>query len=115
MNLTPIFGICLLREFTTKLGGYLALNYTHLLLPYKEKYVKIPNEGTKFVHLRKVFEQKYMNAPRLMETYDQDPVIESLLTTKILSINDLNYQVTNVGMGNYCLYDNAHPISITTE
>lgn len=91
VDLPPLFGICLSREFTTKLGCYLALDYTHLPLHHKDKYVKIPNEGTKFVHIGKISKQICMNAHVLVETYDQDPLIESLLTTKILSDNDLDY------------------------
>jgi len=56
VDLPPLFGICLSKEFITNLGGYLALDYTHLLLPFQNKYVKIPNEGTKNVHLRKIIE-----------------------------------------------------------
>ena len=37
VDLPPLFGICLSREFTTKLGGYLALDYSHLLLPFQNK------------------------------------------------------------------------------
>jgi len=37
VNLPPLFGICLSKEFTTKLGGYLALDYSHLLLPFQDK------------------------------------------------------------------------------
>jgi len=91
IDLPSLFGIYLSREFNAKLGGYLALDYTVSLLPHKDKYVKIPNEETKFVHLRKVSKKKYMNAPRLVETYDQDPLMQSLLTIEILSVNDLNY------------------------
>lgn len=54
VDLTPLFGICLSREFTTKLGGYLDLDYTHLPLPFQNKYVKILNYGTKSIHLRKL-------------------------------------------------------------
>jgi len=37
VDLPPLFGIYLSREFTTKLRGYLALDYTHLLLPFQDK------------------------------------------------------------------------------
>ena len=33
VDLPPLFGICLSREFTAKLGGYLALDYSNILLP----------------------------------------------------------------------------------
>ena len=48
-----------------------------------------------------------MNALRLVETYDQDPFMESLLTIEILLANESEYQVTDIGMGNYYLYKNA--------
>lgn len=54
VDLPPLFGICLSREFTAKLGGYLALDYIHILLPHKDKYIKILNEETKVIHLRKI-------------------------------------------------------------
>lgn len=37
IDLPPLFGIYLSREFTAKLGGYLALDYTHLLIPFQKK------------------------------------------------------------------------------
>lgn len=115
MDLPPLFGIYLSREFIAKLGGYLALDYTHLLLSHKNEYMKIPNEGIKFIHLMKFSKQNCMNASRLVETYDWNPMMESFLTTEILLVNDLNYQVTDVGMGNYYLYENTQLIFITTE
>lgn len=41
--------------------------------------------------------------------------MESILTSKILSTNDLNYQVIDVGMGNYYLHENVHPILVSDE
>lgn len=72
VHLPPLFGICLSREFTIKLGGYLSLDYTHLLLPHKDKYVKIINEGTKVVHLRKFSKQNCMIDPKMLENFDQN-------------------------------------------
>jgi len=37
VDLPSLFRICLSREFNTKLGGYLALDYTHILLPFQNK------------------------------------------------------------------------------
>lgn len=70
MDLPPLFCIYLAREFTAKLGGYLAFDYTHLLLIHKDKYMKIPNEVTESIHIMKVFKQNYMNSFGLVETYD---------------------------------------------
>lgn len=70
VDLPPLFGLYLSRESTTKLWGYLSLDYIHILLPHKDKYIKIPNEGTKVVHLKKISKQNCMNAPGLVETYD---------------------------------------------
>lgn len=113
--LPPVFGICLSREFTTKLDGYLAVDYTHFQLPFKNKYVKVPNEGTKNVHLTKASEQNYMNDFEKVENLKMDPVMESLLTIEILSTNELNYQVTNISMGHYNLHENTQPISFWIE
>lgn len=56
-----------------------------------------------------------MNDSEQVETFERDPLMESLLTTKILSTNDLNYQVIDVGMGNYFLYENIQPISVSAK
>ena len=56
IDLPPLFGICLAREFTAKLGEYLALCYSHVLLRFKNKQVKILNEGTKSIHIKKIIE-----------------------------------------------------------
>ena len=61
VDLPPLFGICLSREFTAKLRGYLALDYNNILLPFQDKQVKILNEGTKSFHLKNITEQKYFN------------------------------------------------------
>jgi len=115
VDLPPLFGICLSKEFIAKLGGYLALDYTHLLHPHKEKYVKIPNEGTKAIHLRKIYEKNCMIGSEMLETFDQDPLMESLLIIKILSENDLNYYIINTGMGKCFLHENTQPILVTTD
>ena len=103
------------REFIAKLGGYLALDYKHLLLPFQNNHVKIPNESTKSVNIRNITKQNYMKEPKQEDTFERDPLMKSLLTTKILSQNDLNYQVTKIGMGNYYLYENVQPISVSTK
>ena len=115
VDLPPLFGICLSREFIANLGCYLALDYTHLLIPLKIKYVKVPNEGTKKIHLTKITKKNYMNEYEQVDTFDRDPIMESLLTIKILSANDLNYQVIDVGMGNYYLHENVQPILVIVE
>ena len=46
-----------------------------------------------------------MNSPQLVKVFESDTLRESLLTTKVLSANDLNYQVTDVGMENYYLHN----------
>jgi len=54
VDLSPLFKIYFSRDLTTKLGGYLALYYTHLLLPFQNKQVKILNEGIKISSSRSV-------------------------------------------------------------
>lgn len=56
-----------------------------------------------------------MNDSEQVETFERDPLMESLLTIEILSKNDFNYQVTNIGMGNYYLHDNVHPILVSAK
>jgi len=115
VDLSPLFEICLSREFIAKLGGYLALEYTHLLLPFQNKQVKILNEGTKSVHLKKIIEQNYLNGTQLVEVFERDTLRESLLTIEVFLANDLNYQVIYASMGNYYLYEDAQPILIIAE
>lgn len=76
VDLPPLFGIFFSKEFTTNLGGYLALDCTNLLLIHKDEYVKIQNEGTKVIHVKKISKHHYMNASRFFEAYDQDPLME---------------------------------------
>jgi len=98
VDLPPLFGLCLSREFTAKLGGYLALDYTHILLPFQNKQVNILNEGTKSVHINNIIEQNYMNGLEPIEVFEMDTLRETILKTKILLVNDLNYQVIDIGM-----------------
>lgn len=50
----------------------------------------------------KIFKQNCMNDFEQVESFDRDPIMESLLTIEILTTNELNYQVIDIGMGNYC-------------
>lgn len=59
VDLPSLFGIYLSKELIAKLGGYLHLDCIHLLIPQKEKYVKILNEGTKSIHLRNLIAKFY--------------------------------------------------------
>jgi len=81
------------------LGGYLALDYTHLLLTFQNKKVKILNNGTKNVHLKKITEQNCINDPEPVEMFKRYMLKETLLIIEILSANDLNYQVIYISMG----------------
>ena len=40
-----------------------------------------------------------------VEIFESDTLRESLLTTKFLLANYLNYQITDAGMRNYYLYE----------
>lgn len=56
-----------------------------------------------------------MNGLGNIETFDQNPLMKSLLTIEILLANNLNCQVIDVGMGNYCLHENTQQISIIDD
>lgn len=56
-----------------------------------------------------------MNEFEQVETYEKDPIMESLLTTETLLKNDLNYQVTDIDMRNYCLHENTQPILVFSK
>lgn len=53
VELPPLFGLCLSWDFTTKIGGYLAMDYTHYLIPYGDKRVRLDNEKIFDVHVEK--------------------------------------------------------------
>jgi len=50
-----------------------------------------------------------------MEIFEKDTLRESLLTTKVLSTNDLNYQVIDASLGIYYIYEDTQSISVTVE
>jgi len=56
-----------------------------------------------------------MNGPQPMEVFENDTLRESLITTKVILANDLNYQVIDAGMKNYYLYKKTQPISIIAD
>jgi len=53
VELPPLFGLCLSREFTANIGGYLAMDYTRYLIPCGDKRVKLDNENIVDVHVEK--------------------------------------------------------------
>lgn len=91
VDILPLFRIYLSREFTMKLGVSLALDYAHLLLSFQNKHIKIPNECTKNIHIKKITKQNCKNDLEQVETFERNPLMESLLNINILLANDLNY------------------------
>jgi len=53
VELPPLFGLCLSKEFTANIGGYLAMDYTHYLIPCEDKRVRMGNEKKFDVHVEK--------------------------------------------------------------
>jgi len=52
--LPPLFGLCLSREFIAKLGGYLAMDYSLIMVPCKYKNVNIFNDYTSSFQIEKM-------------------------------------------------------------
>lgn len=53
VELPLLFRLCLSKEFTTKIGRYLAMDYTHYLIPCKDKRVRLDNEKIFEFHIEK--------------------------------------------------------------
>lgn len=115
MDLPPLFGLCLSKEFTTKLGGFLALDYTYLEIPFETNRVKIPNEGISHFNIKRIPSKNMVNVLDIVEVIHIDPVKEALTTIEILSLEDISYIMIDASMGNYCLHENTKVISISVE
>lgn len=54
VDLLSLFRIFLSKEFTYLLDGYLAMDYSHIMVACKDKKVKSFNESTSLVHVEKM-------------------------------------------------------------
>lgn len=121
INIPPIFGCCLSRDFTTKIGGYLSLDWSHLILrTHHDTKIKILLEP---LHAEHVTDQAMINVEpthtsisneerkvvKLLEdeevTGEIPPEKESFLNEFIEFDHFSNYHATN--LGTYCIiYEN---------
>lgn len=115
VDLSPLFSLCLSREFTTKLWGFLALDYTYLGIPFKNNRVKIINEGTSLVHIKIILEDKSINVSNTVEIIQVDPIKEALTTIIILFLEDISYIAIDVGMRKYFLHEKSQIIFISKK
>lgn len=100
VELSPLFGLCLSREFTAKIGGYLAMDYTHYLIPCGDKRVRLDN-GKKFdIHVEKKEEVNGV----LWELEGSDQLLEDLQVEDPFSMSMLN-TIYDAEFGNYCLME----------
>jgi len=107
VELPPLFGLCLSREFTVKIGDYLAMDYTHYLIPCGNKRVRLNNEEISEFHVEKK-EEVCTNFGKLEES---DELLEELQIEDPCSMSMLN-TIYDLEFGNYYLME---PESFTLE
>jgi len=56
IELPALFGLCLSREFTSKLGGYLSMSYDHCIIPCKGRRIRIKREDAYPYHVERIEE-----------------------------------------------------------
>lgn len=100
VELPPLFDLCLSREFTTKIEGYLAMDYTHYLVPYGDKRIRLENEKIFNFHVEK---KEEVNAV-MCEMEESDQLLEELQIEDPFSMNMLD-TIHNMEFGNYCLIE----------
>jgi len=100
VELPPLFGLCLSREFIAKIGGYLAMDYTHYLIPCGNKRVRLNNEEIFEFHV----EKKEEVCAILGELEESDELLEELQTEDPYSMSMLN-TIYDLEFGNYCLIE----------
>lgn len=59
IDIPPVFGLCLSRDFTAKIGGYLSLDWSHLILQTQQgSKLKILSEP---LHAEHIADQAMLN------------------------------------------------------
>lgn len=94
-----MFSPCLSRDFTSKLGGYLAMEYSHMKIPFKNKNFKIMNEAASSFHTEKIAQDNVLYG----DTKIVNPIKEELEIVDQFS-NDILYQFEDIGHINYHIY-----------
>lgn len=100
VDLRYLFGLCLSKEFITKLGGYLVMDYSHIMVPFKDKRVKILNESTSIFHL----ENKHLVNMAYWGVEELDGLIQEL---HIKDENNINFHnsIEDIEIVNYVIID----------
>lgn len=98
IELPALFDLCLSREFTSKLGGYLSMNYNHYIIPCKGRRVKIKREDAYPYHVERI-EEENVNFGQME---DIDLLTEELNTLGVEAFESLNIMISD-GHGNYCI------------
>lgn len=98
VDFPPLFGLYLSRELIAKLGGYLAMDYSHIMVLCKVKRIKIFKESISPFHVKKMHQihMTYYGAEEL------DGLIKDLHLKDENTMNFLNY-VEEVGSRNYII------------
>lgn len=112
IELPALFILCLSRDFTSKLGGWLSMNFDHCIIPYKGRRVRIEREDAYPYHVERIEEAN----GNFGQMEDIDPLIEELSTLGVKAFGSLNTMI-NDGHGNYCIseQDAKIPALIKTE
>lgn len=100
VELPPLFGLCLSREFTVKIGGYLAMDYTHYLIPCRNKRVRLDNEKIFEFHV----EKKEEICAIFCKLEELDQLLEELQIEDPYSMNMLN-TIHDMEFKNYYLME----------
>lgn len=99
VNLPPMFTLFLSREFTSKLGVYLAMNYSHMIISFKNKNFKILNEVASNFHTKKIAQANVLYEDVRMVNFFQ----EKMEIVDQVS-NDILYHVEDISQNNYSIY-----------
>lgn len=118
IDIPPIFGLCLSRDFTAKIGGYLSLDWSHLILHTKRgAKLKILSEP---LHVEHVVDQAMLNFEpthtsisgeerRMVEFIEDEEIIGDTSPNQEVFLEEFidfdpysNYHAT--GLGTYCIF-----------
>lgn len=125
IDVPPMFDLCLCQEFTSKIGGYLSLDWSHLILRTKQKTkIKIVSEP---LHLKHVANEAMIKLEAAhtsitkeemycTELLEDEKVTREWIDSKEVLLSEYietdlftNYHAT--GLGTYVIYDEDQVIS----
>lgn len=110
VDLPLMFSLCLYREFNSKLDGYLAMDYSQMTIPFKNKNFKMMNEVASSFHTEKVAQANvfYEDAKMINSIQEKIDTVDQVA-------NDVLYQVEDIGHRNYCIYEYSSKLSMLSK